>query len=157
MIALFAGLVPTPAGSSAEPQEESSSSAVEPLVIAVARTPGGPTEWSNWSKVIKELSEDLGVPVSVRYLAKEDEAAGVIATEDIDIAFVCARQYLQLRDEGAVVGLASPTIDGEHLTVFRLIARADDSAETWEDLRDRWWQRPTKARWVATRSSTLSP
>lgn len=134
IVGLFVGLAPTATDSSEESQEILAESASDALVVAVARTPGGPTEWSNWSKVIKELSEDLGVPVSVRYLAKEDEAADIIASEDIDIAFVCAHQYLVLRDAGAVIGLASPTIDEEHLTTFMLIAQADDPAENWEDL-----------------------
>jgi hypothetical protein len=53
------------------------------LVIAVARTPGGPTEWVNWAQVISYLSEALGQPVVVRYLTEEDEAAGVTMEANI--------------------------------------------------------------------------
>lgn len=109
-----------------------------PLVVAVAvaRTPGGPGEWSNWARVIKYLSEELHRPVTVRYLSKEDESAEVIASEDIDIAFVCAHTYLDLADSDSAVGVCTPIIDGEHTSRMMLLVRADDPAESFADLAD---------------------
>ncbi len=104
------------------------------LTIAVARTSGGPGEWSNWARVIKYLSEELGRPVSVRYLSKEDEAAQVIAEEDVDVAFICAHHYLDLRDQGEVVAIAAPVMGGSSTSHMWLITRADDPAESFEDL-----------------------
>ncbi len=133
--ALFMGLAPGGSATSGTQQDESSAvSGGEPLVVAVARTPGGPTEWANWARVIKEMSEELGVPVSVRYLAKEEEAATVIASEDIDVAFLCANNYLRLRDEGVMTGLCSPVIDGDHMTTSMIVVSAEDDAECLEDL-----------------------
>jgi ABC-type phosphate/phosphonate transport system substrate-binding protein len=135
LVVLFAGLVPD-ADSASRPDAETVSppASGESLVVAVARTPGGPTEWSNWARVIKHMSEELGLPVSVRYLSKEDEAADVIAEEDIDVAFVCAHQYVELRERGSVTGLCSPVIDGDHMTTTMLVVSADDEAESFEDL-----------------------
>lgn len=107
-----------------------------PLVVAVARTPGGPGEWSNWARVIKYLSEELHRPVIVRYLSKEDESAEVIASEDIDIAFVCAHTYLDLVDSDSAVGVCTPIIDGAHTSRMMLLVREDDPAESFADLVD---------------------
>lgn len=104
------------------------------LTIAVARTPGGPGEWTNWARVIKNLSEELQRPVSVRYLSKEDEAAAVIAEEDIDIAFICAHHYVDLSAADEVVGLCTPVMGGSTTSHMWLITRADDPAESFEDL-----------------------
>lgn len=108
--------------------------AATPLVVAVARTPGGPGEWSNWARVIKYLSEELHRPMTVRYLSKEDESAEVIAKEQPDIAFVCAHTYLDLTDSGAAVGVCTPIINGESTSRMMLLVRADDSATCFEDL-----------------------
>ncbi len=104
------------------------------LTVAVARTPGGPTEWSNWARIIKYVSEQVGRPVSVRYLSEEEVAADVIASTDVDVAFVCAHHYLDLRDSGEVVGLCTPVLDGGTTGRMLLIVRADDPAETFDDL-----------------------
>lgn len=104
------------------------------LMIAVARTPGGPGEWTNWARVIKTLSEEIQRPVSVRYLSKEDEAAAVIAEEDVDIAFICAHHYIDLSAAGEVIGLCTPVMGGSSTSQMWLITRADDPAESFEDL-----------------------
>ena len=133
--AMFMGLAP--GGSAISGAQQGASTAApagDLLVVAVARTPGGPAEWANWARVIKEMSDELDVPVSVRYLTKEEEAATVIASEDIDVAFLCANNYLRLRDEGVVTGLCSPVIAGDHMTTSMIVVSADDEAECLEDL-----------------------
>lgn len=105
------------------------------LDVAVARTVGGPAEWTNWARVIKYLSDELEVPLNVRYLAKEDEAADVIVESDVDIAFVCAHHYLDLTEAGEVEGVCVPVVDGSTTTRMWLIVRADDAAERMEDIR----------------------
>lgn len=106
------------------------------LIVAVARTPGGPGEWSNWARIIRVLSDELDVPFTVRYLSKEDEAARIIADEDVDLAFVCAHHYVDLVDEGACVGLCTPVIDGSTTSKSQLIVRADDPTQSLGDLED---------------------
>jgi len=105
------------------------------LVVAVARTPGGPGEWSNWAKIISELEADLGTSLTVRYLAKEDEAAKIIAKDRVDIAFVCAHHYVDLSELGASDGLVTPVIDGSSMSRSMLVVLADDEAQGIEDLK----------------------
>jgi ABC-type phosphate/phosphonate transport system substrate-binding protein len=104
------------------------------LIVAVARTPGGPDEWANWGQVIKYISDELGQPITVRYLSHEDEATEVVLGEDIDIAFLCAHQYVDLLDQDAVVGVATPIIRGSSLTQHLLVVRADDPIQDFAAL-----------------------
>ena len=106
----------------------------QPLVVAVAQTPGGPAEWANWARVIKYLSEEISRPVTVRYLTKEEAAAQTIVVEDVDIAFVCAHQYLDLRDMDAVEGIVTPIVNGESTNRMMIVVESSDSAESLEDL-----------------------
>ncbi|MRR11992.1 phosphate/phosphite/phosphonate ABC transporter substrate-binding protein, partial [bacterium] len=109
--------------------------AEDTLTVAVARTPGGPAEWSNWTIIIKHLSDEIGQPLSVRYLSKEDEAAEVISSQDIDIAFVCAHHYVDLAEDGVCVGVCTPIISGSSTTRSLLVARSDDVAASVGDLK----------------------
>ncbi len=106
----------------------------EPLTIMVARTPGGAGEWANWARVIKYLSAELDTPVRVRYVAKDQESSEVMASEEVDIAFVCAHQYLTMLDEGLARGLCTPVVDGASTTRQLLVVRAEDDAQTIHDL-----------------------
>jgi ABC-type phosphate/phosphonate transport system substrate-binding protein len=108
------------------------------IVIAVARTPGGPTEWVNWAQVISYLSEALGQPVVVRYLTEEDEAAGVIASEHVDLAFVCAQQYLDLVESGHARGLCTPLMNGTATSQSLLVVGVDSEFRSFADLRGHW-------------------
>ncbi len=113
------------------PSDERSS-----LDVAVARTAGGPGEWNNWARVFKYLSEELEMPLNIRYLSKEDEAASIIVASDADIAFICAHQYLDLTDVSEVEGVCVPIIDGTTTTRMWLIVRADDPATSMQDVRN---------------------
>ncbi len=104
------------------------------LTVAVARTPGGPGEWSNWAKIIRTLSEDLEIPVTVRYLSKEDEAAAIIERDRIDLAFVCAHHYVDLADKGVCEGVCTPVIGGVTTSRAQLVVRKDDPAQSVDDL-----------------------
>jgi len=104
------------------------------LIVAVARTPGGPGEWSNWARIIRVLSDEIDVPFTVRYLSKEDEAARIIAEDKVDIGFVCAHHYVDLVDDGACEGVATPVIDGSTTSTSKLVVRVDDPAQRIEDL-----------------------
>lgn len=130
---LLLGLARTPWVESTPAMLELSESS-NALKVAVARTPGGPSEWSNWARIIKYLSEEIGRPVSVRYLSEEEIAAEVIAETDVDVAFICAHHYLDLRDDGEIVGLCTPVLGGDTTGSMLLIVRADDPAETFMDL-----------------------
>ncbi len=105
------------------------------LVFAIARTPGGPDEWSNWARVVKYVSETVHRPVTIRYLTKEDEASTVIEQEHVDVAFVCSHHYLHLSEKGVVEGLCVPVIDGSPTCTYMVLVAEDDPATCLEDLR----------------------
>lgn len=131
----FANLLSLPtvgSGLNAQPEKPTEGT----LVVAVARTPGGPGEWSNWARIISALESDLGTSLTVRYLAKEDEAAKIIAKDEVDIAFVCAHHYVDLSEEGASEGLVTPVIDGSTMSTSMLVVRVDDPANGIVDLKD---------------------
>ncbi|MDH4140237.1 MAG: phosphate/phosphite/phosphonate ABC transporter substrate-binding protein [Coriobacteriia bacterium] len=134
ILVMFLGLQRSPFTETLSEGVTGTPTEAERLVFAVARTPGGPSEWSNWARVIKYVSEELGRPVSIRYVAKEEAATDVILEEGIDVAFVCAHHYLHLRDEGAFQGLCVPVIDGMSTCCYELIVHNDDSARSLEDL-----------------------
>lgn len=134
MTAEFIGLLRFPSAEKLSIAESVDTS--DSLVVVVARTPGGPEEWANWGQVIKYISDELGQPVTVRYLSQEDEAAEIIMEEDVDLAFVCAHHYVDMLDEEACVGICTPVIDGSSSTTHLLVVRADDPAEKLEDLQD---------------------
>jgi len=129
----FSNLLALPRLSS-ETSEKSGVSSEGNLIVAVARTPGGPGEWSNWARIIRVLSDELDVPFTVRYLSKEDEAARIIAEDKVDIAFVCAHHYVDLVDDDACEGIATPVIDGSTTSRSLLVVRTDDPARGIEDL-----------------------
>jgi phosphonate transport system substrate-binding protein len=104
------------------------------LVVAVSRTPGGPGEWENFARTIKYLSDELQRPVAVRYLTEEELAADVIRDEQVDVAFVCAHIYLDLKAEGEVEALVTPVVGGTSETSAMIVVRGDSTFESWEDL-----------------------
>ncbi|MDP2232389.1 MAG: PhnD/SsuA/transferrin family substrate-binding protein, partial [Actinomycetota bacterium] len=129
----FADLLSVPS-SAGDRESRSPEPRPSSLTVAVARTPGGPGEWSNWARIIKALSDQLDTPLTVRYLSKEDEAAKVIAADKIDIAFVCAHHYVDLTERGVCDGVATPIINGSTMSTSQLVVRAADSATGIDDL-----------------------
>lgn len=121
---------PTP-GTDAVPISPTSASG---LVVAVARTAGGPGEWSNWARVFKYLSEELDRPVTVRYLSKEEEVSGIMSAEQVDLALVCPHSYLDLSEQGRVVAVAAPVIDGSATTRSMLVVPSGSDVRSLADL-----------------------
>lgn len=107
------------------------------VVVAVARTAGGAGEWSNWARVFSYLSDQIGRPVTLRYLTSEEEIEDVLADEPIDLALVCPHQYVDLAEQGRAKGVVTPVISGSPLTSAMLVVAADSPVTTFEDLRGR--------------------
>jgi phosphonate transport system substrate-binding protein len=129
---LFGGIAEEPM----EPTDLRETSATE-FVVLVARTPGGSREWTNFTRVIGYLSEEVARPVSVRYVPHEDEAGEILRAEEADVAFLCAHMYMDLRDAGLVEGIAVPVVDGQAETTMRLVTDPSSGIEDFEDLRGR--------------------
>jgi phosphonate transport system substrate-binding protein len=110
----------------AEPAIGPASRGESGLVVVVARTPGGTGEWANFARVIGYLSEQIDRSVSVRYVAREEDAIDIVTADEADVAFLCAHMYLDLRDQGLVEGVAVPRVDGSAECSMQLVVRADD-------------------------------
>ena len=111
--------------------EESTSA----LVVVVSRTPGGPGEWDDFTRVIGYLSRELDRPVRIRYLTNEEDVPEVVTTEDIDIGLICAHHYFELAREGVIKGVVTPVVAGTSCTRHQLIVRADSEYRGLSDLR----------------------
>ncbi|MHB9002926.1 MAG: phosphate/phosphite/phosphonate ABC transporter substrate-binding protein [Coriobacteriia bacterium] len=53
----------------------------------------------------------------------------------MDIAFLCAHHYVDLLDQDACVGIATPIIDGSSATRHLLVVRAEDPVEDFVSLK----------------------
>ncbi len=110
---------------------------VEPLIIAVGRTPGGQAEWESYVVLMRHLQDRLGRPVQLRYLSDREEAVESFKRGEADAGFVCTRSYLVLATEGIARALAVPVTSGASTETAMLLVRADSEYYSYEDLANR--------------------
>ena len=107
----------------------------EPLRIAVGAvmSPEGTVE--SYSDLAAYFAEQLGRPVEVVQRRTYEEINELVASNAVDIAFVCTSAYVAGHDAGEMDLLVIPEIGGE--TVYRsvIIVPAASTAKTIEDLR----------------------
>lgn len=95
-----------------------------PLVVGIARTPGGPSEWIAYARVFGRLQHDLGRPVVLRYSLDRNAITGLIKDRRIDIAQVPIIAYLRLRNAGAATLVAAPVVASRaHDSAVMVVAR----------------------------------
>ncbi len=106
-----------------------------PLRIAVAAilSPEGTVE--SYAKLAKYLGEQLGRPAQLVQRRTYAEVNDLVATNQVDLAFVCTSAYVAGHDASIMDLLVVPEIDGE--TVYRsaIIVPATSSAASLEDLK----------------------
>lgn len=107
----------------------------DPLVVAVARTPGGPGEWVTYAKVFSELQRNLRRPVRIRYLYERAEVVDLLRDGKADIALLPTYRYLQLAGSGDAVLLATPVLDGLAQDAAVIVTAAGTGANDFDDLR----------------------
>lgn len=110
---------------------------IEPLIIAVGRTPGGQAEWESYVVLMRHLQDRLGRPVQLRYLSDREEAADIFRRGEADAGFVCTRSYLVMATEGIARELVVPVTSGASTETAMLLVRADSDYHTFEDLAGR--------------------
>jgi phosphonate transport system substrate-binding protein len=107
----------------------------EPLVVAIGRTPGGPSEWTTYAAVLGKLQEDIGRPLKIRYALTRPEITELVATRQADLAFVPTWVYLIMQEEGAAQLVAAHVIEGNKWESAAMVVSAKSDIQTLEDLR----------------------
>jgi phosphonate transport system substrate-binding protein len=115
-----------PAVGSIEPQ---------PLRIAVASvlSPEGTVE--SYSELAQYLGEQLGRPVELVQRRTYAEVNELIASGEVDIAFVCTSAYILGHEAGAMDLLVVPEIRGARVYHSSIIVPASSTASSMADLR----------------------
>ena len=107
----------------------------QPLRIAVAAvlSPEGTVE--SYAELAKYLGEQLGRPAQLVQRRTYAEVNDLVATNQVDLAFVCTSAYVAGHDASIMDLLVVPEIDGE--TVYRsaIIVPMSSAAESLDDLR----------------------
>jgi ABC-type phosphate/phosphonate transport system substrate-binding protein len=106
-----------------------------PLVVGVARTPGGPKEWIAFARVFAQLQRDLGRPVTLRYSLDKAESARLVNAGAVDIALMSTSAYLIAQRESAIELIAAPIIEGRTDDAAVLVVRGDSESGSLDDLR----------------------
>ena len=100
-----------------------------PLTVALARTPGGSSEWRTYAGAIARMGEAAGRPIRVRYVESRSDMSGLLLTGRVDAAFLCTYCYLEVAGQPGVSLVAAPAIAGHENDAAVLIVRGD-SKET---------------------------
>ena len=82
------------------------------------------------------LSAKINRPVELVQRRTYAEVNDLIARNEVDLAFVCTRAYVQGRREFGMELLAIPQVHGEAVYYSTLIVRSELTAEHFKDLRD---------------------
>lgn len=135
MWSLFRGERPAGPTGTSERKHEGASSADRPLVVAIARTPGGPSEWRGYALALSEVQEQLGRPLRVRYVTSRSAALELFRKDDVDAAFVSTYRYIELDRSGEVTLVATPIIDGRSGDAAVMVVAQDSPFHTLDDLR----------------------
>lgn len=106
----------------------------EPLLVGVARSPGGPCEWITFAKVLARVQRDLGRPLVVRYSLSSDEQIALIERDRLDIALMSTLAYLDVQQDGLVELIATPVVSDRSSDAAVVVVRTGDSARSIRDL-----------------------
>lgn len=111
--------------------------AQESVTVLIDRTPGGPSQWTPYIAVLKQMEEQMRVPVRARYVAGRAEVSQAMADPEVDAAFVSIFEYLRRADDPEWELFATPVVDGAELETAVVVVDADSPHRTFEDLRGR--------------------
>ena len=124
------------AGVRAEAAPDASSARVLRVSVAAIQSPTG--TFGGYSKLLKVLSGDLGVEVTLVQRRSYRETNELLTSGRIDVAFVCTGGLFDLRRSGVAVDvLAVPVVRGTTTYQSLIIVPASSSARRLEDLAGR--------------------
>ncbi len=119
--------LPVPAAASTE---------VAPIRIAVAAILSPESSFDAYQGIADYLQETIGRPVELVQRRTYREVNDLVATGEVDIAFVCTAAYVFGHDTFGMQLLVAPQIGGSTTYRSSLIVRADSKAASIADLRD---------------------
>ncbi|MCL1599214.1 MAG: phosphate/phosphite/phosphonate ABC transporter substrate-binding protein [Actinomycetia bacterium] len=104
------------------------------IAVAAVLSPEGTIE--SYGELAAYLGEQLGRPTQLVQRRTYAEINDLVASNEVDLAFVCTSAYVAGHDEATMDLLVVPEIDGK--TVYRsaIIVARSSSARSLEDLRD---------------------
>ncbi|HEY64113.1 MAG TPA: phosphate/phosphite/phosphonate ABC transporter substrate-binding protein [Caldilineae bacterium] len=103
------------------------------VVVAAIISPKGTV--ASYQPLLDYLSRRLGRPVELIQRRTYAEVNDLIRRNEVDLAFVCTRAYVQGRREFGMELLAIPQVHGQTVYHSVVIVRADFPAQRFEDLR----------------------
>lgn len=108
---------------------------IVPLRLAVAAiiSPQGTAE--SYGELAAYLGEELHRPVQLIQRRTYAEVNGLVASQSVDLAFVCTSAYIEGSESAGMELLVAPQIDGQTVYHSALIVPADSSANSMADLR----------------------
>jgi phosphonate transport system substrate-binding protein len=108
--------------------------AAPPLMVGIARTPGGPGEWRAYAAAFARLQEDIGRPIKLKLIQSHSGVADLLRSGELDIALMHVSTYLDLEQDGAAVLVVAPLIAGESRDRAVLVVAQESGFERVEDL-----------------------
>lgn len=109
-------------------------STAQPLVVGLARTPGGPDEWRAFAVAFARLEDDIGRPVTLKLIQTHSGVADLLRSGEVDIALAHVNTYLELEQDEEVTLVVAPVIAGESRDRAVLVVSRDSEFETVQDL-----------------------
>lgn len=118
-----------------QPLPEVSATAVKPLRVAVAAiiSPRGTVD--SYGPLLDYLQDELGRPIELVQRRTYGEVNDLIASGDVDVAFVCTSAYVVGKREFDMQLLAAPQVMGDTVYHSLLIVPSDSPAQSMADLR----------------------
>ncbi len=108
---------------------------VTPLRVAVAAIVSPQGTVASYQPLLDYLSRRLNRPVELVQRRTYAEVNDLIRHNEVDVAFICTRAYVQGRREFGLELLAIPQVQGKTVYHSQIIVRADLPAQRFEDLR----------------------
>jgi ABC-type phosphate/phosphonate transport system substrate-binding protein len=105
-----------------------------PLMVGLARTPGGPGEWRAYAAAFARLEEDMGRPIKLKLIQSHSGVADLLRSGELDIVLTHVSTYLELEQDGAAVLVVAPLIAGEARDRAVLVVAQESSFERVQDL-----------------------
>ena len=108
---------------------------VAPLRVAVSAIISPQGTVASYRPLLDYLGRRLDRPVQLVQRRTYAEVNDLIRRNEVDVAFICTRAYVQGRRAFGMELLAIPVVNGQTVYYSTIIVRADHPAQRFEDLR----------------------